>query len=389
MKGRIAIILLIVIGGLAYSVSDFKSHNMKTIKNFLEGQVDKGNTPSIQYIFFDSESAIFEHRYGLRNVKSETPVDSATMYHLFSVTKTFTALSVLQLVQAGKIDLKNSIADYLPEFPYSKAITIEQLLSHTAGIPNPLPLRWIHLVEDHPTFNRNEFFQEVFRHNPKLDSEPGTKFKYSNLGYVILGQLVEKISGLTLEDYIRRNIIERIGVVPNHLGFQIDPSVQATGYHKWFSGSNAILGFLIDKRKFMGEREGKWKPFHHFYNNGTAYGGLVGTGNALVKYGQALLGDKTVLLNNQYKDILFTERTINHKPTGMSLAWYTGTLKGNRYYAHAGGGGGYYVELRIYPDLGAGSVILYNRSGMTDERILDRADSFFVGEPASSRAGLK
>ncbi len=383
MKGRIAIILLIGIGGLAYSVSDFKSHDMKTIKNFLEGQVDKGNTPSIQYIFFDSESVIFEHRYGVRAVKSETPVDSATTYHLYSVTKTFTALSVLQLVQADKIVLKNSIADYLPEFPYSKAITIEQLLSHTAGIPNPLPLRWIHLVEDHPTFNRNEFFQEVFRNNPKLDSKPGTKFKYSNLGYVILGQLVEKVSGLKLEDYIRQNIIERIGVEPNHLGFQIDRSVHATGYHKWFSASNAVLGFLIDKRTFMGEREGKWKPFHHFYNNGTAYGGLVGTGNALVKYGQALLGDNAVLLNSQYKGILFTERIINNKPTGMSLSWYTGTLKGNRYFAHAGGGGGYYVELRIYPDLGAGSVILYNRSGMTDERILDRADSFFIGEPAS------
>ena len=66
----------------------------------------------------------------------------------------------------------------------------------------------------------------------------------------------------------------------------------------------------------------------------------------------------------------------------MSLSWYSGTLKGNQYYCHAGGGGGYYVELRIYPDLGVGSVILYNRSGMTDERILDVVDAFFLTNKA-------
>jgi len=383
MKRKRLIIILIIIPGLAYFVSDFKSNDMKNSSEFLKSQVDKGQTPSIQYIFFDSESIIFEQRYGLRNVKSEMPVDSVTTYHLFSVTKTFTALSVLQLAQSGKIDLYKPVANYLPDFPYSNKITVEQLLSHTAGIPNPLPLRWIHLSEEHASFNRNVFFKEIFRNHPRLDSEPGTQFKYSNLGYVILGQLVERVSGLSLEHYITENIIERSGIDPKNLGFQIDPSVQATGYHKWFSASNAVLGFLIDKGKFMGEREGKWKPFRHFYNNGTAYGGLVGTGSALVKYAQALLRDNDVLLNNQYKSILFTERTINNKPTGMSLSWYTGTLKGNRYYAHAGGGGGYYVELRIYPDLGVGSVILYNRSGMSDERILDRADSFFIAEPAS------
>jgi hypothetical protein len=64
----------------------------------------------------------------------------------------------------------------------------------------------------------------------------------------------------------------------------------------------------------------------------------------------------------------------------MSLSWYTGILKGNKYFSHAGGGGGYYIELRVYPELGVGSVIMYNRSGMKDERILDKADAFFITE---------
>jgi hypothetical protein len=100
----------------------------------------------------------------------------------------------------------------------------------------------------------------------------------------------------------------------------------------------------------------------------------------LIKYAQTLLQQNSILLNDHYKEILFTESMAKEKPTGMSLSWFTGSLKGNRFFAHAGGGGGYYVELRVYPELGVGSVIMYNRSGMKDERILDKTDSFFITE---------
>jgi hypothetical protein len=62
----------------------------------------------------------------------------------------------------------------------------------------------------------------------------------------------------------------------------------------------------------------------------------------------------------------------------MCYSWFTGSLKGNQYYHHAGGGGGYYVGLRLYPKLGVGSAIFFNRTGMTNERILDKTDAFFI-----------
>lgn len=355
-------------------------NRLKTIDGFLKDQVDQGGTPSIQYAFFDGAETHYEMQYGLKNVKSTLPADTSTTYSLYSVTKTFTALSVLQLVQSGKIDLNSPVSNYLPDFPYAAVVTVKQLLSHTAGIPNPLPLKWIHLAEEHQGFSRNEFFSKVFKNNATLKSAPGTKFSYSNLGYVLLGQLIELVSGQSYETYVTENIIDRIGIDRKALGFQIDASVHAIGYHKWFSMSNFLFGFLIDKEKFMGNREGQWKPFRYFYNNGTAYGGMVGSAHGLVSYAQALLKKDSGLLTDHYMDILFTEGKINNKPTGMALSWFTGTIEGHAYYCHAGGGGGYYVELRVYRDLGVGSVILYNRSGMTDERILNRADTFFIAK---------
>ncbi len=343
------IVLIIAVGIIVLSITKFNSNNMKNLNDFLKTQVDNHQTPSVQYAFFDTDSIIYERHYGLRNIKSQEYVDSSTTYHLYSVTKTFTALSVLQLVEDGKVELNKPVSFYLPEFPYQKDITVEQLLSHTSGIPNPLPLRWIHLAEEHQGFDRNKFFAEVFEKHSKLDFAPGTDFKYSNLGYVILGQLVENVSGKSLEDYITENIILRSGINKSALSFQIDTSVHATGYHKWWSFSNAIFGFLFDKQKFMDKKEGKWKPFNFFYNNGTAYGGMFGSEQGLIKYAQTLLRPNSVLLNDKHKQILFTESIIQGKPTGMSLSWYSGTLKGNRYFSHAGGGGGYYIELRVYP----------------------------------------
>lgn len=105
---------------------------------------------------------------------------------------------------------------------------------------------------------------------------------------------------------------------------------------------------------------------------------MFGSAPGLIKYAQALLHPDSILLSDYYKAILFRESMVKGKPTGMTLSWFTGSLQGNRYFCHAGGGGGYYVELRVYPDLGVGSVIMYNRSGMTDERMLDKADAFFI-----------
>src|SRR5262249_34981670 len=150
------------------------------------------------------------------------------------------------------------------------------------------------------------------------------------------------------------------------------------GFIKNLSFTNFVLGFFIQKSRFMGRTEGKWKSFLPFYVNGTSYGGLIGTPMAFVRYIQQLLKPDNHVLSDSYKKELFIENsTAAGKPTGMCFAWFSGQVDGIRYYAHAGGGGGYYCEIRLYPDKGIGSVIFFNRTGVSDERILDKVDSFY------------
>lgn len=354
--------------------------NEKEIDRILTKQVEDDKTPSVQYAIFNSDTIIHLFRLGYADIKNNRYVNENTTYNAYSVTKTFTAMAVLQLAEQNKIDINQPVINYLPNFSYSSEITIKQLLTHTSGIPNPIPLSWIHLDEEHSTFDRDSFFTQVFKKNDKTKSGPNEKYSYSNLGYVILGQLIERVSGGSYEDYVKGNILKPLNINPSELDFTIsDSNNHAKGYHKKSSFSNLILGLFINKSKFVNQSEGKWISFKNSYVNGASYGGLIGTTNAFVKYMQELLRPQGVLISDKYKKLLFTENFTNqNKSTGMCLSWFQGQLNGNQYYSHAGGGGGYYCEIRIYPELGIGSVIMFNRTGMSDERCLDKLDKYII-----------
>lgn len=353
---------------------------MQQFELLLHSQIVKAQTPGLQYLHVSPESVLFSYVDGLARVAGNVPVTRATTFNGFSVTKTFTAVAILQLVERKLVDLDQSAQKYLPPFPYPESVTVRQLLAHSSGIANPIPLRWIHLDDEHATFDRNAFFARVYRQHPRLTHGPDAKFAYSNLGYQLLGELIESVTAMPYEQYITENILDRIGVSHVDLGFAMNPALHARGYHKRMSLSYPILGFLMDRARSFEGREGAWEMFRPYHMNGAAYGGLIGSAAGFARFLQALLDDRQALLTSASMAQLFTEhRLVNGKPSGMALAWFTGRLDGERYLHHAGGGGGYYAELRLYPRLKRASVLLFNRTGMSNVNFLDRVDRLSLG----------
>lgn len=354
---------------------------MDLIQKLLLSEISEKRTPSLQYALFNVNSVLKRYAFGFADIVENKSVNAYTTYNAFSVTKTFTALAILQLEQAGKLLLSDPIKKYLPDIPYNSKIKIENVLCHSSGIPNPVPLSWIHLISPDNNFNRDHFFKEIITKNPDTRSAPNEKYAYSNLGYVLLGQIIERVSGIKYEEYIKSNIINTLGAAPGELGFEITAlDNHANGYHKRLSFSYILLGFMINKPEFMDRNEpnSEWRSFKPFYVNGASYGGLIGTPDSFIKYIQLLLSENCKFINDHYRDLLFTENyTTKNKPTGMCFSWFKGTLNGYTYFAHAGGGGGYYCEIRIYRELGLGSVIFFNRTGMSDERFLDKTDTIY------------
>jgi CubicO group peptidase (beta-lactamase class C family) len=333
--------------------------------------------PAFHYRLLSDRAVIADCFAGYRNLERRLPATPDTQYALFSVTKTFTALALLQLAEAGRLHLDEEAAAYLPGYGCLGKTTLRQLLAHQSGLGNPLPLRWIHPEREHARFDYGQFTAAVLS-KAKGTGKPGEKTAYSNLNYLVLGEILEKITGCSYHTLVEREILRKIANGPG-LGFAWHPGDRATGYHPSRSLSSLLLGWLLDRRTFTYPAGPGWTGFHPFYTNGLPYGGLLASAESLAAYLRALLPGNATLLGEQSRRELFTGQLLrNGKPGGMALGWFTGKLGNHAYLHHAGGGGGFYCEARIYPDAGLASLLLTNKTGFSDARHLDRFDRTYL-----------
>ncbi len=179
------------------------------VKDYLDKLIGEGKIPGIQYIVMDADLIIFEYSNGWADIKDQKPMKSSTTMMAYSMTKTITATAILQLVEKGELGLDDSIDLHLTCNPYGKTITIRHLLSQTSGIPNPIPLRWVYLVQMHEEFNDDAALTRVLKKYPKLSFEPGKKYAYSNISHWLLGKIIEKVSGQTYPTYIREHMLNQ------------------------------------------------------------------------------------------------------------------------------------------------------------------------------------
>jgi D-alanyl-D-alanine carboxypeptidase len=184
----------------------------------LDTLVRDSKTPGIQYLVVAPEQIIFEYAGGWADIAGRRPLHAATTMMAYSMSKTITAAAVVQLVESRRLGLDDSIDRYVESQPYGPDVTVRQLLSHTSGLPNPVPLAWVHPAARHGTFDEAAELATVMRDHPQLAFPPGTKYGYSNIGYWLLGPIVERASGETFPSSVREHVLEPLGITPLELG---------------------------------------------------------------------------------------------------------------------------------------------------------------------------
>jgi len=348
-------------------------------KNNIRDALDRyvvSHTPGLTYIVVDAFETRLAYAGGWAAIRDRTAMTLDTTLMAYSMTKTITALAVLQLVEQGAIGLDASIDDYLRDIPYSGAgITIRQLIAHTSGLPNPIPLRWAHLSEEDASFDEAAALAQVVRAHRKRSSEPGKKFAYSNIGYWLLGSIIEQVTKQSYAEYVRAKIITPLGLTTQEMDFTIpDPARHANGYLAKYSLLNLVKGFVIDS-KFWSEYEGRWLRFKSHHLNGPAFGGLIGTARAFGRFLQDQLRAESALFSQQSKLLFETQQTTGTgKPIPMTLGWHMGETQGTGYLFKEGGGGGFHSEMRLYPTKGIGSVVMVNNTEFHSTAFLNRMD---------------
>jgi CubicO group peptidase (beta-lactamase class C family) len=268
------------------------------------------------------------------NAKNRTD----TKFNLASMNKMFTAVAVAQLVDGGKLSYDDTVGKILPDYPnkaVAEKVTVRHLLTHTAGLP----------AADSTVEQLLDLYQKGYRtveeYLPafaKLDpkSEPGKKFDYSNYGYLVLGRMIEKVSGQDYHTYLRKNIFGPAGMGDTD-SYELDADTPnlATGY--------------------MDTPGGRRTNARHLAVKGMPFGGGYSTAGDLSKFVTALRGGK--LLPKASVETLWT----GHANDGRyGYGFEVGKYNGRRIVGHGGGWFGITNHLDVYPDLGYTVVILSN-----------------------------
>ncbi|TFG94433.1 MAG: hypothetical protein E4H13_14885, partial [Calditrichales bacterium] len=151
---------------------------------------------------------LFSGGFGVKNINSKEPVNESTIFHMASVSKPYVATAIMQLVEAGKVELDKPVITYLPYFRLDelryKEITVDQMLTHTSGMPDVMDYEW---GQDEKATGALTRYTRSLK-NEKLIAAPGEKWQYSNMAFEVLGNLVEQVSGLRFDEYMRKNILD-------------------------------------------------------------------------------------------------------------------------------------------------------------------------------------
>jgi D-alanyl-D-alanine carboxypeptidase len=349
------------------------------VRDYIARQLEENEFPGIQYMVLTKDSTLFSNAGGAADIAEGRAMQPGMTMMIYSMTKTVTAAAVLQLVGQGMLSLDDPVTKYLPDIPYGNELKVRHLLAQTSGIPNPIPLKWVHLAAEHPQFDQRAALHEIMEENADLKFTPGEKYGYSNISYWLLGYVVEKVSGTSFEDYMREHLFRKLEIPDNEIDFVIPLSGQhSKGYLPKWSFMNLFKSFVIDS-KFVGEYEEEWLHINDHYLNGPAFGGIVASARAIGLFLRDQLQDSSKLFTKATRALFFQQQKNNSgELVDMTLGWHIGNADGSRYFFKEGGGGGFHSEMRVYPNEGVASVVIANNTSFGSTEFLNNTDQEFL-----------
>jgi len=282
-----------------------------------------------------AQKGVILYNQGLGQADVELNVHNTlnSVFEIASLTKHFTAAAVMLLAEQGKLHLTDKLSRYIPDYPKGDSVTIKMLLSHTSGIKD------LTTLPDYPTFSKQSLTPEaviaLFENQP-YDFSPGSRFRYSNSGYVLLGYIIEKVSGMTYPDFMDKVLLQKAGL--KHTGYNRQDSV-------W---QNRVKGY---RRPRAGMINAEYISMDIPY----AAGSLLSTTGDLYQWERELMSGKVISPAS-----VQAMTTPNLGKYGYGL--YIDTLQNRRHISHSGGIPGFATHIDVFPADDMQVIVLSNNS---------------------------
>ena len=342
--------------------------------------VSKPNAPGFAVLVRKDDRVVFERGYGVRDTTTRAKIDAATNFRLASCTKQFTAIAIMLLVHDHKLTYGTRLTDIFPDFPdYGKSITIRNLLNHTSGLPDYESL----MDQQDPNMPPDKLIQiqdaqvlKLLAQQTTTKFPPGTKWEYSNSGYVLLGLIVAKVSGEPFGDFLRDRIFAPLKM-QNTLAFEKGKN----------EVRNRAFGYTKNSREWQQTDQ---SPTSATLGDGGVYSSLAD----LAKWDDALR-NHTLLTEAEMHPAL-TPVNVPHAtavaaadsdadakvPSGQLAAygfgWFLNPYHGHDRMWHDGGTVGFRTTIQRFTDDHLTIIVLCNRVDPDPDVLAERvADLFF------------
>ena len=301
---------------------------------------NKAGSPGCAIGIIRNDSLIYAQGYGMANLEYSIPITPATIFHMASVSKQFTAYSIVLLAGQGKLQLEDDIHKYLPWFPDLKEkITIRHLLNHTSGIRDQWQLLAIAGTRIDDVITQEQIVK-VLSKQQALNFKPGDQYSYSNSGFTLLAEIVKSVSGQTLRQFTDSAIFKPLGMPDTH-------------FHDDYTE-------IVKNRAYSYQRENLF----HFSNSILSYSNAGATSlftnindlsKWVVNFYKPVAGSKAAI-----EQLVQKGKLNNGTELSYALGISSDKYKGWRQYSHSGGDAGFRTYLTVFPDLKMGFIVFSN-----------------------------
>ena len=349
--------LLFAVGGILLSYSSYSQ--TEDIDAFLKSKMQQRNIPGMQLAIVKNGEIVKLGNYGLANLQDSIPVTENTVFILNSITKAFTGVAIMQLAEAGKLNLAFPVSTYLNDLPDAwKSVTILQLLSHTSGIPDIVD-------EETDLIGKGEEASWKKVQTLPIDFKPGDKFSYNQTNYLLLGRIIDKLSGMPFTEFIKEKQLLKAGMTRTA--------------EAGFGGSRDIIATVAREYRYT-----KGKLTNMFFwlppSLQTA-AGMSSNAKEIANWVIALQNKQ--LLNEASLASLWSPSRLNNGKTGGFSGLLNGYAVGwpiaaRAEHPAAAAVGGNRSAVFVYPNDGLAIIVLTNLMGAFPDSFVDELAGFYI-----------
>jgi CubicO group peptidase (beta-lactamase class C family) len=325
------------------------------------------HSPGVTVLIAKDNRILYRKAFGMADLELKVQMKPESVFQLASITKQFTSVAILLLMEQGKLSLQDSLSKYITDFPRGNEITLHHLLNHTSGIKsyNNLP--------EFSTKTRLDMTPEemisMFKNLP-LEFNPNEKYAYSNSGYFLLGYIIEKLSGMSYKDFIQKNIFDKLGMK-----------------HSYYADTYKIIPNRVNGYQFY---EGDYENAEYMSTTiPYAAGSLMSNVDDMFLWNKAI--HNNLLISANSKLMAFTNYTlINGKHNNYGYGWAINEIAGVPTIEHPGGINGFTTSGIYAPDKNIYSIVLTNiDDGKGPEACNIKVVSALLGKSITGKAAAK